>query len=102
MSFLCQPSEAVSTLALSSLPAGTRETATTTAASCDFPNITSLEDASRHTPSAPDPPSAAYTAASSPAAHAPASPGSHAGPHPLPTYASQTRAVAYAGAHPRP
>src|ERR1700686_2084447 len=66
------------------------------------PPLTSPEDASRHTPSAPDPPSTAYTVAWSTAAHAPASPGSPADPHPPPACASQTHAAAYVDAHPPP
>src|SRR5882757_8725230 len=61
--------------------------------------VTSPEDASRHTPSAPAPPTTAYIAVSSTAAHAPASPGSPANPPPPPACASQTHDAGYAGGH---
>src|SRR5581483_3417405 len=59
-------------------------------------------DASLHTHAAPVPPSTACTAASSTDAHAPASPGSRADPHPPPACAFRTHAAAYADAHPPP
>src|SRR5260370_34217895 len=65
-------------------------------------SLTSPGDASRHTPSAPAPPSIAYTAASSTTAHAPASLVSPADPPPPPACAFQTHALAYADAHPPP
>src|SRR5438445_8501400 len=65
-------------------------------------SFTSPGDASRRTPSAPDPPSTVYTVASSTAARAPASLESPADRPPPPACAFQTHALAYGDAHPPP